>query len=333
MDIRNTKELKVFAAQRLEQAPDARKIVLCYTGVVLGLSLLLTLADLVLEGLISQTGGLGSMGTRTIFSTIQTILPMAGTVITMCVELGFLSAMLRVARGQYASPKSLRLGFDRFWPLLRLTLLKAVIFLGMGLICVYVATFIYMMTPLSDAAMAVLTPLLSSSTVLDSSSLILDDAAYAQLMSAMAPVFLICAGLFCVAAVPVWYQYRMAEYVLIDRPALGAIACLRESRKMMRARRFRLFCLDLSMWWYYAAAALSTVICYGDVILALMGVSLPLSEDAAYFLFYGLYLLVQAAIYCGLRSRVEVTYALAYDALRPQEQPQNAVVLGNIFNM
>ena len=32
-------------------------------------------------------------------------------------------------------------------------------------------------------------------------------------------------------------------------------------------------------------------------------------------------------------DRVEVTYALAYDAVKPEEPKDNGVVLGNIFQM
>ena len=45
MDIRNRKELKTFAAQRLEQAQQEKRIVLIYAVLVLGASLLVTLVN------------------------------------------------------------------------------------------------------------------------------------------------------------------------------------------------------------------------------------------------------------------------------------------------
>ena len=60
---------------------------------------------------------------------------------------------------------------------------------------------------------------------------------------------------------------------------------------------------------------------------------LPWSGDVSYFLFYGLYLAATLALVYFLRNRVDVTYALAYEALRPKEKETSGVVLGNIFNM
>lgn len=331
MDIQNTKELKTFAAQRLEQI-DGKRIVLIYSGLVLGLSVLVCLVNYLLGLQISQTGGLGNMGTRTILSAVQTMLPIVQSVVVMCIDLGYLAAMLRIARGQFTSPRTLRLGFDRFWPLLRLTVLKSLIFLGIGFVSVYLATMLFLLTPLSKSVMALLMPLMSEASAMNS-GILLDDATYAQLMSAMAPVMAIFGLIYCVIAAPVMYQYRMSEYVLIDHPAKGAIAALRESRKMMRGNRFPLFRLDLGLWWYYAAVLGAMIVCYGDQILPMLGIMFPWSEVVSYFLFYALYLLVQFAIYYCLRNRVEVTYALAYDAIRPEEKKDNGVVLGNIFNM
>ena len=43
MDIRNTRAMKSFAAERLSGAPQEKKIVLIYSGITLGLALLSTL--------------------------------------------------------------------------------------------------------------------------------------------------------------------------------------------------------------------------------------------------------------------------------------------------
>ena len=119
MDIRNTRAMKTFAAERLSEAPQEKKIVLIYSSIVMGLALLSTLVHFVLGLQIDQMGGLSQIGTRTILSTVQSMLPLLQSLVVMCLELGYVAAMPRVARGQYASPNTLRLGFDRFWTLLR----------------------------------------------------------------------------------------------------------------------------------------------------------------------------------------------------------------------
>lgn len=332
MDIGNTKELKSRAAEQLERAGEEKRILLIYTALVLGLSAGVTLVNYLLGLQISQTGGLGSIGIRSVLSTVQTVLPIAQTGVILCLDLGLMAAMLRIARGQYASAQTLRLGFDRFWPLLRLTLLKGLLFAGVGFLCIYLATMIFLLTPLSKPAMEILLPLMNQVSTLNP-QVVLDDTVYLQLTSAMMPVMLIFAVIYCAAAAPLAYALRMSEYVLIDKPGTGALAAMRESRKMTRRKRLKLLRLDLGLWWYYAALLGAMAVCYGDQILAALGVKLLWSEDVSFFLFYGFYLAAQFAVYYFLRGRVEVTYGLAYDALRPRERQENGVVLGNIFQM
>ena len=331
MDIRNYRQLKDVAAQRLEQAKDPKRIVLIYACIVLGLSGLGTVLNLLLSMQMDQGGGLGSMGQRSTLGAVQALLPIVQSLVGMCLGVGYLAAMLRVARGQFASPNTLRLGFDRFWVLLRLTLLRALIFLAIGTAASYAGAMLYVLTPLSKPVMDLLMPVMEDASILNT-GLVISDALYAQLVSAMWPAILICMAAFGIAVTPVAYQYRMAEYVLIDKPALGAMAALRESRKMMRRNRFRLFLLDIKQFPYYLAVLGATVIGYGDTILSALGVPLSISWEAAYLLSTAAYLGLLLLVYTQLRNRVETVYALAYDAIRPPEQ-QTGAVLGNIFQM
>ena len=331
MDIRNRKELTSFAAQRLEQAPQSKTIVAVFAAVAIGLSLLSALVTYLLGLGIDQSGGLSKIGTRAILSALQTMLPLVQSVIVLCLELGYLAAMLRVARGQFVSLRTLRLGFDRFWVLLRFTLLQLMILMGMGFASLYFGILLFLSTSLSEPVTELLAPLVGQSTLLDP-TLAISEAMYDSLMQAMVPCFFICAIIFLVAAVPVVYRLRMTNYVIIDKPGMGAIAAMRTSRAMMRRNCLELLKLDLRLWWFYAATLAASVICYGDQILPMLGVELPISADAAFFLFYGIYWALEFAIFYFLRNRVYVSYALFYDAVRPKEET-GGVVLGNIFQM
>lgn len=110
------------------------------------------------------------------------------------------------------------------------------------------------------------------------------------------------------------------------------MAALRESRKMMRRNGMKLFKMDLSFWWYHALTLLASVICYGDALLAAVGIQLPFNATVAFFLFYGLYLVVLFAIQYFLRNRVECAYAMAYESICPKPK-DDGVVLGSIFDM
>lgn len=330
MDICNTSEIKAAALRRLTDAGQAKRIAAIYAGVTLGLSALVTILGLVLEAMMSGATGLGGMGRRTILSSVQSMLPWVVGLITMCVELGYQATMLRVARGQYASPQTLRLGFDRFWVLLRCILLEGVILFAIAFGGIYIATMLFMLTPFSGRVMEVLSPVLENVTLL-SPEMVLDEALYDQLMQAMIPAFVMCAIVVAAAAIPVLYRLRMARFVIIDKPGIGALAALRESRKMMKGNCLRLVKLDISLWPYYIGCVFASLLCYGDVLLPMMGVRFPWSDTVSYYLFFALYLAVQFAVYYFLRNQAEVAYSIAYDSIRPKEPKTEGVALGSIF--
>lgn len=330
MDIYNPSEVKKTALRRLRDAQAEKRVAAVYAGLTLGLSALVVLLTLVLELLIDQSGGLGGMGRRTVLISLQNILPVIAIPVNLCLELGYQAAMLRAARGQYVSPQSIRLGFDRFWVLLRCVLLESAILFGTCLGAIYLGSLIFMMSPFSDRAMALLQPLLENATVL-SPQVIPDSGVYDQLMGAMAPAFVLCLVLAAVLTVPLAFRYRMAQYVIIDKPGIPAMMALRQSRYMMKGNAGKLLKLDISLWWYYVLDVLARLLCYGDVILALVGVSLPWSDTVSYYGFFAVYLAVQFAIYYFLRNRVETAYAIAYDSIRPKEAQTGGAVLGSIF--
>lgn len=332
MNIPNYSQLNTQAKERLEQTPQSKRLVLIYAAATLGLSLLVTVISGLISLQISRFGGLGNLGTRSMLSSVQSMLPIVQALVMLCVELGYLSAMLRVSRGQYASPNSLRLGFDRFWVLLRLNILLGLILSGIGFLSLYVGFFIFMLTPFSQAAKTLLIPIIQESSLL-TSGLVPDDALYDRLASALGPAFVLCGIVFCAVAIPITYRYRMANYIIIDKPALGAMAALRESQQMMRGNRLGLLKLDLRQWPYYLALLAATCVGYADLLLDLLGISLPFSGSLLYYLCYAGYLAALFAVYYFLRNRVEVCYSLAYNALKPQETQDNSVVLGNIFRM
>ena len=332
MNLKNRREIKAFSSERLKASPSGQKIVVIYAALTLGLVALVTVLRFLLGLQMEQYGGLSNLSKRTMLSSLQSMLPLVRSLVTMCLNLGYLAAMLRIARGMYTSPQTLRLGFDRFWLLLRCSIFKWLILTGVTFVSLYLGVAIFMMTPFSKAVVEIVAPLVQQTSVLDA-GIVIDDATYTLLMQAMMPVFGICGVLMLVLGGPVLYNFRMVDYVIIDKPAIGALAALRESKKMMRGNRLALLQLDLSLWWYYLATAGAMLLCYGDVLLPQVGVTLPMSDTVAFFVFYGLYLAAGFVVHLTLRNRVEVCYALAYDAVKPEESQDNGVVLGNIFNM
>ena len=332
MNIRNGKEIRSFAAGRLENARNNSKIVLIYAALTLGSSVLVTLVNYVLGLQMEGLSGLSSFGKRNMLSSIRTLLPIALSLFSMCLDTGYLAAMLRMARGQYTSEQTLRLGFDRFWLLLRVSIFKAIRYTMTMFLCIYAGVMLFLVLPVSRPAMEVLAPYLAEMSAL-SGELVLDEVGYMQFAQAVWPAYVIC-GIFAAAVmVPLWYSYRMTGYIVIDKPGMRAMQILRESKQMMRKNRLSLLKLDLGYWWYHLLILLARVVCYGDAILPLLGVRLPGNGDVWYFVFMTLYYAILFAAFYFFRSRVEVGYALAYDAVKPEEPKDNGVVLGNIFQM
>lgn len=332
MNIRNRRQIREFAAGRLENARNISKIILIYCALTLGLSALATFTNYILDVQMEGLTGLSSIGKRTTLSAIQSTITFFIPLVTMCLETGYQAVMLRTARGQYASEQTLRLGFDRFWVLMRCSIFMGIRFAITLFLCVYAGIMIFMMLPISRPAMEILSPYLAQMSAL-SGELVLEEAVYLQFAQAVWPAYVICGGLYALAAIPLWYSYRMARYIVIDKPAMGALAILRASKQMMHKNRFSLFRLDLGFWWFYLVQLLASAVCYGDVILPMLGIELPGSADIWYFVFLAGYFAIHFASNYFLRSRVEVSYALAYDALKPEEKQDSSVVLGNIFQM
>lgn len=334
MTLPSSRQLREDAGRQLSKAREPQKIVLIYTGILLGVSAFSTVAQYLLGSGISQTGGLRNLGLRSMLSTVSNILPIAQYIILLCLGLGFAAAALRIARGQFASPMTLKAGFERFWPLAKCTLLQGLILLGIGFGSFYLAMAIYMFSPFSEGFFTIITPLLADESILSTGIPVLDEATSLALMDQMWPMFIIFGILFLALAIPVTYRYRLVNYLIIDRPGIGAFAALRTSNSLMKGNKRRFFRLDLGFWWYYVLLSLASVVCYGDLVLAMLGISLPLSPTVSYFLFYALFLAADFGIYWFSLNRVEVTYALAYDALIPkQSNSSGGVVLGNIFDL
>ena len=60
--------------------------------------------------------------------------------------------------------------------------------------------------------------------------------------------------LFVIPGIIAAYRYRLAIYIMIDHPDMSALACIRESKRLMAGRKMELFTLDLSfIGWFLLA--------------------------------------------------------------------------------
>ena len=326
------RELKQQARERLEACPQEKKIGLLYGGSLFVISVVYLLADLLISRLTPQTGGLSTIGTRSFMSALSGILPVVTYLLSMCLSFGYMGGMVRISRGQYASPNALRTGFERFWPLLRLTFFKGLIVLGFSMGAFYLATILFTLSPFSDRLIQALEPVVSGGSLLSEGTMELTEGVIEAVNASLLPLMAIFLVIAAVFVVPLLYRLRMTDYVLYDHPEAGALYAIRESKKMMRFHRLSVFKLDMSFWWFYLALALSYALNYAPMFLSVSGISLPVEGEALSVLCFLLSCAAEFVVIYFLRSRMEVTCALAYNQLKPKEQSTGAV-LGNIFQM
>lgn len=327
MSIPSAKYLKVKAANRLKTGKEPQKVVLIYAAILAAAALAGNLAGYLLDGQISQAVGLQGMNTRAVLSTATVVVTIAQLLLVEGLALGYCAAMLRIARGQYASGSTLKAGLERLWLLVRTRLLEGVILTAMSFALWMVVVNIYMLTPFSNRLVLSMMPLVEAGELTTEAMLSLWSTAY--------PVLLPVTVLYVVALIPLlWYfsaVYRLVDYLLIEKPQLGALGALQESRRRMRGSKRMLLRVDLSFWWYYLLQA-ATKVLYTGLILAALGVTLSVSPTVFLVAALVIYLAADFAVRYFFSNRVAVTYALFYDSLCPKEA-ETGPVLGNIFQM
>lgn len=327
MDILNPRSLRDDAKRALARGRDPQKLIYTYAGISLGLSLLVALLNLWLEQEISGTGGLSNLGTRAIFSTAQQAVPLLISLLTMCLELGYLSGMMRIARGQYADHTDLKVGLQKFWPLMRLSILQILIYLGLGILAAQLGGFIFAMTPWAESTVDMMLAL----TNVDPTTL--TEADLMAILSRMVPMYVIVAIVYLIILIPFLYKLRFASYCLLDDPNGRALDAIRTSSRLMRRRFIPMLKVDLSLWLYHVCTALIPLILFSDLILNLLGIPLPVEESLFLALISMLSAIGQFLLYVSLRNKAEAVYVTAYDRLRDKPKEGGPVTLGNIFDM
>ena len=318
MKLRDPKTLHATAGACLAESGDMpKKLVLIHTGAALLLSLLLSVVSYLLRRQIDSTAGLGGLQDRAVLQTAVNALQVLQLLVMPFWQYGYTCATIDIYRKNPVGYDTLLGGFRRFGPILRITLIQGLIYGFIAIAASYAAGYVFMLTPWGSAMMGQIMEMMSSSSTLDYAAM--QEVILSMSNEYILPLTGITAAILLVAAVPVWYRYRMAEYLLMENPTMGAINALRISRAMMRRNCISLFKVDLHFWWFYALELLAAVICYGDLLLEYAGISLPWSPDISYFLFLVLYAAGQLGLYYWKKNEISLTYMAAFDCLMPRK--------------
>lgn len=326
MDIRNRPMLKNAAADALRAASyDPKKLILLHSGVMLILSLLLTVVDFLLEKAISGTGGIGGLGTRSVLSTLQSCLVLSQLILLPFWQIGHTYATMKFARQEAAAPVDLCKGFLLFLPVLRLLFFQGLMYLAIGFVASYLGAFLFFLTPWAAPLMSAAMEMMYGGGTIETMNAAMD-----QIMAESALPMTLCSGIvFLALAAPFFYRFRMAKFILLDVPEKGALSALRGSWRMTRGNAFALLKLDFSFWWFYLLDVLVTAICYADALLATLKIPLPVDSTTAFFATFVIYLGCQLALYWWRKNEVDTTYAVFYDALKQPRQANPAAIINN----
>ena len=316
MTIHHRRELKAEAARILAQTPNQKRIVLLYAGVAAALSVLTALVSYLLDAGIAETGGLSGFRLRSILDTAQQLLSYTTSIALPFWGLGYTHAMLKISRQQPVRDTTLLEGFRRFGPGLRLMLLQYLIVAGLFTLCIYGVILILGMTPIAAPAYEVLEPMMDQ--MMTNPEWMPDTATALALFDALLPILIAGTILGCLVVIPLSYRMRFAQLRIMDDPRCGARQAISTSLTATRRNCLALLKLDLSFWWYWLLTGLILALTFCDLILAYLGVNLPLDPAVASWAFSLAATALQVALYVTCQNQVSVTYALAYDSLLPQ---------------
>ncbi len=325
-----SRSLKGEARQTLSgYGKTPRQVALLYAAVSVGAALLVTVLQYFLDQGISSTGGLAGLDTRSYLSTLQTLLQYAINIALPFWSVGFVFVAMQIARKQQTGYRDMTMGFRRFGPILRLYLLQSLLYIGVMIVCVYAGSFLVAFTPWSVPLMNIALEAGGSVEAMEAALMAMPAE---ELMALMLPMLILSLVLFGIVYLFLSYRFRMAPYLLIDQPRMGAMAAMIISGRMTRYRRWKLLKLDLSFWWFYLLQLLCAAAMYLDVLLRFLVPDLPVSAEAAWLLAYLLGSLLQMALFWRCSAYVQTTYALAYERIRvsPPAQPKSQQVPQNL---
>ena len=292
---------------------DTTRMAAIHTGAIVLVGIILTLVQLMLANAMEGAAGLSGLGTVSILQTAQTVLQWANTLLVPFWNLGFLYVALRWARGASAQTQDLLMGFHRILPCIGLLLNRFLLSFCVMFLCVNLCSGLYMMLPASTDLLDLAA---NAGSDMEAFYASLTQQDVSMLIHALAPLLIVWGVLCLVVLTPLMYRFRLAEYVILDHKEAKAFPAMLISASLLRRRLWQLFKLDLRFWWYYALKALCMLLCYGDLLLDMLGISLPIGVDAAYILFYVLYLVLLFGVEVCFRSRVDTAYGSFYDALK-----------------
>ncbi len=309
------RDLKARALEGLEPHRDrVRRQVMIFTGALAVLALGGNGLNLLLDRQIGGTGGLGGMELRSLLQTLQRILGYVNTFFGPFWSAGFLYSLLMTLRGQEPRTGNLFEGFRRGGRILGGLFFEITVYFLLAMGVANIASMIVGLTPLGQRLVQAVSPILESEAFLNQGLIDPTLVSAEEVLGALLPVLGVFFALLIPACIFFSYQFRMAVYLMMDRPISGSRAHFL-SAALLRGRKWQLFKLDLSFWWYYLLSGLVNLAAYLDAILILLGVELPFGQVVWFFGTLVLYCGLLMALNLWKKPQVDSTYLAAFEQI------------------
>lgn len=324
MEKLNTRQLQRRGAELArEHQRECRRLVLLYCGVLAAISLGSNGLNLLLDSQMDSTGGLGGLGLRSVLQTGQEILGFVNLFFGPFWSAGFLTAMLRLSRGEAPTLGDLAGGFRRPGRMLGFLAFEFLTVVMLIMASTNLAGLVFSFSPLGQRFAELMGPVLNDPKLITPEGAVnLELVPVEALEMAALPMSIILAVIFLPLYIWLTYGFRMALYLLMDQP-MGGVRAHFESLRLMRGRKWQLFKLDLRFWWYHALGLLILGVGYLDMALQLLGLPAPLGPTQMFFLTLAAYCGLQLLLFLWKKCPVDAAYALAFRQItQPEAAPE-----------
>lgn len=313
----NLSQIRRDAARLLrEDRVRYAKLVLINGAVTAGISLLLMLVSWFLQ-YIAPDGGLSNIGTHAMISTIRTLLQLISMLIVPFWDAGMVFCSLRLVHRKHNVVQNLTEGFHRWSSIAVSLLIRGLIYFFVFMGSYLVSSILLSSLPFPPSVIEELT------AFTENPSLTLTGGVRIVLIVYLI-IFLIS---LCTMLIPKLYLHRQVIYQIVDDESCGGVQAVVNSRTLMNGNRKKLFLLDMSYWWFYLLELVISVMAAGHLIAAELGIALPISTEAAAWLFPITALLARLVLYWLAKPKLNISYALFYqrvydNSLKEPEPPQ-----------
>lgn len=296
-------QLRREASDQLkENRKDFSKVVLIHSAVTAGISFVVIL----FTWLTQHTGsdhGISSVDQQILLTTVQVMLQLISTVALPFWNAGLILCALRTVRGERNTALTLTEGFRRWSVIASALLIQGVNYFALSMLSSLASSTFLSTIPLPPAFQEAILDYAEAPVYPPPDNIMI----FLNIYMAVNLVSLL------ILLIPRLYLHRLVPYKIMDsdEPCNGLQAVM-YSRILMKGNRRKLLILDLSFGWFYLLEFAISAVAIGDLLMAALGISLPIGQEITGLLFPIAALLLRLLLHWWAKPKLMITYTLFY---------------------